>query len=57
MARIEPPAGGATFFDHQPEQFAAFNRLYGTLWSRGRLDQATKEVGRLRNARINDCGY
>ena len=43
-------------FDHAPELFATFNRFYGTLWTQGELDQATKEVGRLRSARINDCG-
>jgi hypothetical protein len=57
MSRIQPPAGeGTVFLDHQPEQYAAFNRLYGTLWSEGRVDQATKEVGRLRNAFVVDCG-
>ena len=56
MSRIEPPPGSAVFLDHQPEQYAAFNRLYGTLWSHGRVDQATKEVGRLRNAFVVDCG-
>src|SRR5438093_917504 len=55
LAQLLGDASGATFFDHQPEQFAAFNRLYGTLWSRGRLDQVTKEVGRLRNAFVVDC--
>lgn len=45
-----------TLFDHAPELFAAFNRFYGTLWSEGVVDQPTKEVGRLRNARITDCG-
>lgn len=53
--RIEPPASGI-FFDHQPELFARFNRFYGTLWSEGVLDQPTKEIGRIRNARITDCG-
>ena len=42
MARIRPPGGSAVFLDHQPEQYGAFNRLYGTLWSDGVLDQATK---------------
>ena len=56
MSRIEAPEGAATFFDHQPALFAAFNRFYGTIWSEGSLDQPTKEVGRLRNARITDCG-
>ena len=54
--RFDAPPGGASFFDHQPEVFAAFNRLYGTLWSEGSVDQATKEVARLRNARVVDCG-
>jgi AhpD family alkylhydroperoxidase len=54
--RISPPQGGRTFLDHRPELFAAFNRFYGTLWSYGVLDQATKEVVRLRNARVTGCG-
>ncbi len=54
--RIQPPDGGASLFDHQPELFASFNALYGTLWSRGAVDQPTKEVARLRNARTVDCG-
>lgn len=54
--RITPPAGKATFLEHRPELFAAFNRFYGTLWTHGVLDQATKEVARLRNARVTGCG-
>lgn len=54
--RIEPPEGGVSLFDHQPELFASFNRLYGSLWTLGRVDQATKEVARIRNARLVDCG-
>jgi AhpD family alkylhydroperoxidase len=53
--RIGAPEGGMSFLDHQPELFAAFNRLYGTLWSDGVLDQPTKEVARLRNARVTGC--
>lgn len=53
--RIAPPPGGTSLFDHEPDVFATFNRLYGTLWSDGVLDQATKEAGRLRNARKVDC--
>ena len=52
--RIQPPPGGMSFLDHQPEAFAAFNRCYGTLWTDGVVDEATKEVGRLRNARMVD---
>ena len=39
----------------QPELLEAFLRLYGTLWSHGELDQATKELARIRNARTIDC--
>ena len=54
--RVTSPPGGGMPFDHQPEMWAAFNRYYGTLWSEGVVDQPTKEVGRLRNARITGCG-
>jgi AhpD family alkylhydroperoxidase len=54
--RIAPPAGKQTFLEHRPELFAAFNRFYGTLWTEGVLDQPTKEVARLRNARVTGCG-
>jgi alkylhydroperoxidase family enzyme len=53
--RIAPPPGGSSLFDHEPDVFATFNQLYGTLWSAGVLDQGTKEAGRLRNARTVDC--
>ncbi|HEX5616297.1 MAG TPA: carboxymuconolactone decarboxylase family protein [Acidimicrobiia bacterium] len=54
--RLDIPPGGATPFDHRADLFAGFNRYYGTLWSHGVLDQPTKEVGRLRNARVTGCG-
>ena len=53
--RIHAPEGGLSFLDHQPVLFRAFNRLYGTLWSDGVVDQPTKEVARLRNARVTGC--
>ncbi len=59
--RVKPPqARGAdpisgSALAHQPETLAAFLTLYGTLWSRGVLDQATKELARIRNARTIDC--
>ena len=39
----------------QPELLQAFLRLYGTLWSLGELDQSSKEIARIRNARTIDC--
>jgi alkylhydroperoxidase family enzyme len=56
MARVRSPKGGLTPFDHQPPLWAAFNAFYGTLWSQGIVDDPTKEVGRLRNARVTGCG-
>lgn len=56
MGRLDPPPGGATPFDHRPDAWRAFERYYGTLWSEGVVDQPTKEVGRLRNARVTGCG-
>ena len=55
MARVKNPPGGLTPFDHQPDLWAAFNFYYGTLWD-GVVDDPTKEVGRLRNARVTGCG-
>jgi len=54
--RLDPPPGGLTLFDHRPDAWTAFNRYYGTLWSEGVVDQPTKEVARLRNARVTGCG-
>jgi hypothetical protein len=54
--RISSPDGGSSFFDRQPEVYAAFNDFYGHLWTDGVVDQATKEVARLRNAKRTDCG-
>jgi hypothetical protein len=41
----------------QPEAIAAFWALYEQLWRHGTVDHRVKEVARLRNARITDCGY
>jgi alkylhydroperoxidase family enzyme len=51
------PATFRTMMAHQPELQAAFERLYGTMWSRGVVDHVTKETVRLRNARRVDCGF
>jgi hypothetical protein len=42
---------------HAPAPMKAFNDLYGSFWSHGVVDHPTKEVVRLRNARITDCGF
>jgi AhpD family alkylhydroperoxidase len=62
-ARVLPPPGApddpvaGSALAHQPEALRAFERLYGTLWSRGCVDHALKEMTRLRNARITGCVY
>ena len=60
-ARVRPPQAAGndpisgSALGHQPEALAAFLKLYGTLWSHGVVDHPTKEMARLRNARIVDC--
>ncbi len=59
--RVDPPdvdtddpiAGSV--LAHQPALLAAFTDLYGTLWRHGEVDQFTKEMARLRNARTVNC--
>ena len=41
----------------QPALLAAFERLYAVLWSEGVVDHPSKEVARLRNARVTNCAY
>jgi alkylhydroperoxidase family enzyme len=51
----DDPAGG--FSAAQPGLFASFERLYGVLWSGGVVDHPSKEVARLRNARVTGCKF
>jgi alkylhydroperoxidase family enzyme len=59
--RVPPPRGrgsdpiSGSALGHQPEALLAFLKLYGTLWSHGVVDQATKELARIRNARTVNC--
>lgn len=61
-ARVRPPKArgadpiSASVLGHQPEALLAFMKLYGRLWSHGILDQSSKEMARIRNARTLDCG-
>jgi hypothetical protein len=61
--RLRPPPSDSSdparrsALGHQPELLDAFGKLYGVLWQRGVLDDPAKEMARLRNARITDCGY
>lgn len=40
-----------------PEVLVAFGELYAEFWQRGIISQEVKEMTRIRNARITDCGY
>ena len=63
MARLPPPTSvpaplaGYGLLAHSPDVLRTFLGLYGRLWRDGIIDQATKEVVRLRNARLTGCGY
>ena len=45
-----------TVMAHSPVVRAAFDRMYATLWSAGAVEMDVKELVRLRNARVTDCG-
>jgi alkylhydroperoxidase family enzyme len=51
----DDPARG--FAAAQPGLFASFERLYAVLWSGGVVDHPSKEVARLRNARVTGCRF
>jgi AhpD family alkylhydroperoxidase len=63
VPRIRPPKTDSrdpvqsSALAHQPALLEAFTRIYGTLWSHGVLDHPTKEMARLRNARVTDCSF
>jgi len=50
------PATLQSVMAHSPRVRAAFDKMYATLWSRGSVDLDVKELVRLRNARVTDCG-
>ena len=47
----------ATVTAHTPEMISRFFDLYAEFWQRGIVAAEIKELTRLRNARITDCGY
>ncbi|MDG2112565.1 MAG: hypothetical protein P8N02_08145 [Actinomycetota bacterium] len=49
-------ASARTIMAHGGPVREAFDKMYGTLWSRGVVDPDVKELVRLRNARVTDCG-
>ena len=51
------PAEFGSVMSHAPEMLARFGALYAQLWQRGTLTADLREMTRLRNARVTDCGY
>jgi len=51
------PAHFGSVMAHQPEILGAFGMLYGELWQRGVVPSTIREMTRLRNARVTDCGF
>ena len=51
------PANFGSVMAQSPEQAKRFGELYQTFWSHGVLEHRIKEVARIRNARITDCGF
>ena len=45
-----------TVMAHSPDVRQAFDNMYATLWSKGVAPLDVKELIRLRNARVTDCG-
>ena len=42
---------------HVPEVTGRFFELYAEFWQNGVVPASLKEMTRIRNARITDCGY
>ena len=49
-------ASSRTVMAHSPAVRQAFDKMYATLWSHGVVGADVKELVRLRNARVTDCG-
>ena len=52
----EPPHFGSVLA-HQPAIAASFFALYGRFWQSEVLSARIKEVARMRNARVTECGF
>ena len=51
------PSEFGTVMSHTPDVIAKFGELYAEFWQQGLISQEIKEMTRIRNARITDCGY
>ena len=53
----DAPADFAGVMSHAPATLARFGALYATFWQHGVVDARLKEITRIRNARVTDCGF
>ena len=51
------PADFGSVMSHVPNTTGKFFELYSEFWQRGVVPAEVKEMTRVRNARITDCGY
>lgn len=51
------PAVFGSVMGHVPDILGSFFDLYANFWQQGVVAQEIKEMTRIRNARITDCGY
>ncbi len=56
-AIADQPANFGSVMSHAPEMLGRFGVLYAQLWQSGTLPADLREMTRLRNARVTDCGY
>lgn len=50
-------ASFSTVMAHVPDVIGAFFALYASFWQSAVVPADLKEMTRLRNARVTDCGY
>ncbi|MEM8727035.1 MAG: hypothetical protein AAGE86_16105 [Pseudomonadota bacterium] len=53
----DEPAHLGSVLAHHPELATRFMELYGTFWDSDVLSARLKEVARMRNARVTECGF
>jgi alkylhydroperoxidase family enzyme len=53
----DEPAHFGSVLAHQPAMAASFFALYGRFWQSEVLSARIKEIARMRNARVTECGF
>ena len=51
------PVNFGNVMAHAPDMISRFGELYAALWQNGTLPADLREITRLRNARVTDCGF